>query len=171
MTTLEDADLFAETFTDFGYEDGARRRSGVLTGVVLVAAAALVAAGMVWVRLAQAPTAVAAADPATMLAVFDRPQGPADVVDTGDLAGTMIDPASTRLVAQTADSRYYAGVSRTHQLCVLTVPEGDLPTTGCSPVTGGAVHLTVGDELKLLSAGEPAPAGWHEAGPNVFLKN
>jgi hypothetical protein len=171
MTTFEDTDFFAETFTDFGYEKGARRRSGALTGLVLVAAATLVAGGMVWVRLGQAPAALAAVDPATTLAVFDRPQGPADVVAAGDVAGTMIDPASTRLVAQTAEARYYAGVSRTHLLCVLAVPDGDLPTTACSPTAGGTVHLTVGDELMLLSAGEPAPAGWHEAGPNVFLKD
>ncbi|MBO3085072.1 hypothetical protein [Cellulomonas fengjieae] len=171
MTTFEDADFFAETFTEFGYESGARRRSSLLTGLALVAAATLVAGGVVWVRLAQVPADVVAVDPATTLAVFGRPQGPADVVAADDVAGTLIDPASTRLVAQTADARYYAGVSRTHLLCVLTVPAGDLPSTGCAPTDDGVVNLTVDDELMLLSAGEPAPAGWHEAGPNVFLKD
>jgi hypothetical protein len=94
-----------------------------------------------------------------------------DVVADDDLAGSLLEPHSTRLVATTSDARYYAGVSRTHLLCVLTLPDGDLPTTGCAPTDGGVVHLTIDDELMLLSAGEPAPDGWHEAGPNVFLKD
>lgn len=171
MTTVDDTDFFTDAFTGFGTGEAPRRRSSMLTALVLVAAAALVAGGMIWVRLAQIPADVVPVDPATTLAVFDRPQRSADVVAADDLTGTLIDPASTRLVATTSDTRYYAGVSRTHLLCVLTLTEGELPTTGCTSTDGGVVHLGIGEELMLVNAGEPAPAGWHEAGTQVFLKD
>ena len=99
MTTFDDTDFFSDAFTGFGADQAPRRRSGLLSGLVLVAAATLVAGGMVAVKLAQQPAAVDAVDPITTLAVFERPQRSADVVAADDLAGTLIDPASTRLLA------------------------------------------------------------------------
>ena len=175
MTTFDDADLFTDAFRDFrGVGDATRRRSGLLTALALVAAAALVAAGLVWVRLAQHPVAAAAVDPSTTLAVFAQPQRSSDVVDDDDLAGSMVVPSSTRLVAHTADTRYYAGVSRTHLLCVLALTSGELPTTSCVAPDARGVDLTVDDSFTLVTTGGPAPAaadGWHEAGPEVYLKD
>ena len=65
-------------------------------------------------------------------------------------------------------------MSRTHLLCVLTLTEGELPTTGCTSTDGGVVRFGIGDELMVVNAGGPAPAaadGWREAGPQVFLKD
>jgi hypothetical protein len=171
MSTFDDTDFFTDAFTGFGADEAPRRHSSMLTALALVAAAALVAGGMIWVRLAQLPATLEPVDPATTLAVFDQPQRSADVVAADDLAGSLLDPETTRLVATTSDTRYYAGVSRTHLLCVLTLTEGELPTTGCTSTDGGVVHLGIGDQLMLVNAGEPAPAGWHEAGPQVFLKD
>ncbi|NUU18818.1 hypothetical protein HP550_16315 [Cellulomonas humilata] len=174
MTTFDDTDFFTDAFTGFGADQAPRRRSSMLTALVLVAAAALVASGMIWVRLAQIPVALPAVDPATTLAVFDHPQRSVDTVDADDLTGSLIDPASTRFLAATDDTRYYAGVSRTHLLCVLSLTTGELPTTGCTSTDGGVVDLVIGDELLVVNAGGPAPAaadGWHEAGPQVFLKD
>jgi hypothetical protein len=174
MTTFDDTDFFTDAFTGFGADEAPRRRSSMLAGLALVAAAALVAGGMIWVRLAQQPGAVESVDPSTQLSVLAQPQRSADVVADEDLAGSLVDPSSTRLVASTADTRYFAGVSRTHQVCVLTLTAGELPTTACASADAGTVHLTVGDELMLVGAGGPAPAaadGWHEAGPEVFLKD
>ena len=171
MTTVDETDFFGDAFTGFGDDDAPQRRSSLLTTLVLVAAALLVAAGIFWVRFAQTPAQAPAVDPFTTLAAFASDQRPVDVVADDDLAGTLIYPDSTRLVATTAGAHYYAGVSRTHLLCVLTVPDGDLPTTGCTSTDGGVVQMTIDDELMLVSAGEPAPAGWHEAGPNVFLRD
>ncbi len=170
MTTFDETDFFA----DFAADRAPRRRSSLLTALVLVAAAALVAGGMIWVRLAQTPVATTPADPSTVLSVFERAQRPSDVVASSDLSGTLIDPDSTRLIAQTEDTRYFAGVSRTHLLCVLTLTAGDLPSTGCTSTDGTRLQMTIGDELMLVGADGPAPAaadGWHEAGPQVFLKD
>lgn len=171
MTTFDDTDLFTDAFHDFRGVGDARRRSGWLTALVLVAAAALVAGGMVWVKLAQHTAALV--DPQTTLAAFADPQRSVDVVAADDLAGSMIDPATTRLVAHTADTRYYAGVSRAHLLCVLAVTTGELPTTSCTSATAAGANLTVDDALRIVTRG-PAPAaadGWHEAGPQVYLKD
>ena len=65
-------------------------------------------------------------------------------------------------------------MSRTHLLCVLAVTTGDLPTTSCTSRRRRGVDLTVDDELTLVTTGGPAPAaadGWHEAGPEVYLKD
>ena len=174
MTTFDDTDFFTDAFTGFGSDENPRRRSSMLTGLVLVAAAALVAGGMIWVKLAQQPAAATFVDPITTLSVFDRPQRSADVVPDDDLAGFLIEPSSTRLIAETSDTRYFAGVSSTHLLCVLTLTSGELPESGCASTDHGAVHLTIGDELMVVNAAGPAPAaadGWHEAGPQVFLKD
>jgi hypothetical protein len=106
--------------------------------------------------------------------VFDRPQRSADVVADDDLAGFLIEPSSTRLIAETSDTRYFAGVSRTHLLCVLTLTSGELPESGCASTDNGAVHMVIDDELMVVNSAGPAPAaadGWHEAGPEVFLKD
>ena len=174
MTTFDDTDFFTDAFTGFGADEAPRRRSSLLTALVLVAAAALVAGGMLWVRLGQITVDVDPVDPATTLAVFERPQRSADVVGADDLSGSQIDPDSTRLLATTSDTRYYAGVSQSRLLCVLTLTEGELPTTGCTSTDGGVVRFGIGDELMLVNAGGPAPAaadGWHEAGPEVYLKD
>lgn len=172
MTTVDDdTDLFTDAFTGFGSDDATRHRSRSLAAIALVGAAVLVAGATLWVRMGPEPAAASPVDPVGALAVLAQPQRSTDVVPDDDLAGSLIDPASTRLVAQTSDARYYAGVSRTHQLCVLSLRAGDLPATTCTSTTGGTVHLVVEDELMLVSAGEPAPAGWHEAGPAVLVKD
>ena len=174
MTTVDDAYFFTDAFTGFSADEAPGRRSSVRTGLALVAAAALVAAGLIGVRLAQQATALTPADPSSLLTVFAHPQRAADVVAAEDLAGSQIDPSSTRLLARTADTRYYAGVSRTHLLCVVTLTTGELPSSGCTSTDARVLHFGVGDELRLVGAGGPAPAaadGWHEAGPEVYLKD
>ncbi|WP_315099290.1 hypothetical protein [uncultured Cellulomonas sp.] len=174
MTTVDDADFFTDAFTGFAADEAPRGRSSVRAGLALVAAAALVAAGLVGVRLAQQAAAVTPADPTSLLTVLGTPQRPVDVVADADLVGSRIDPSSTRLLAQTPDTRYYAGVSRTHLLCVLTLTTGELPSTGCTSTDARVLQFGVGDELLLVGAGGPAPAasdGWREAGPEVYLRD
>ena len=50
MTTFDDTDLFSEAFHDFRGVGSSRRRPALVTPVVMVAAALLVAAGFVWAR-------------------------------------------------------------------------------------------------------------------------
>src|SRR4051794_28171352 len=106
MTTFDDTDFFTDAFTGFRDEDSSRRPR-LRTGLALVAAAALVAGGLVAVRLAQDAPVAAPADPLSTLAAFGHSQRPIDLVDDEDLAGSLISPSSTRLLATAAGTRYF----------------------------------------------------------------
>ncbi len=173
MTTFDDTDFFTDTFTGFGDREAPTRRSPLLTGLILVAAAALVLGGMVWVKLAQHPVATVTVDPTTALSVFARPQRSTDIVSVDDLAGSQIAADSTRFLVATPTASYYAGVSRTNLVCVLAVVKGDLPTKSCTSADAGG-RLVVNDELMVVTTGGTAPAtadGWHEAAPDVFVND
>ena len=94
MTTFDDTDFFTDAFTGFGSDENPRRRSSMLTGLVLVAAAALVAGGMIWVKLAQQPAAAAFVDPITTLSVFDPRSGPRTSWPTTTSPGSSSSPAA-----------------------------------------------------------------------------
>lgn len=172
MTTIDDVDLFGEAFGGFRSVGVARRRhSAVLTVLALLAAAGVVGAGFVWARDNARGPVVEHVDARTLLPVFATAQGADDVVDPAEIGRLLVDRSSTRFLAETESGRQYAAVSTTGELCVLTLPPGDLAELGCVQSVTGA-QLASGD-VWLAAEGGPAPAaddGWREAGPNLWVR-
>jgi|GEM_PF-1006056 len=173
MTTIDDVDLFGETFSGFRDVGTSRRHPGWLTAIVLVAAVALVGAGLWWLRAVQAaPTTAEPVDATTLLDVFAAPQRPADVLPAGDLDGLGLDASTVRYLVDTPAGSQYAAVNTSGDLCVVTVVAGELPGLGCAHAVQGMTFT--GADLKLVTDGGPAPAaseGWREAGPQLFVKD
>ncbi|QHT57978.1 hypothetical protein GXP71_19095 [Cellulomonas sp. H30R-01] len=172
MTTIDDVDLFGEAFGGFRSVGVARRRHpAVLTVLALLAAAGVVGAGFVWARDNARGPVVEHVDARTLLPVLATAQGADDVVDRAEIGSLAVEPASTRFLAETDSGRHFAAISASGDLCVLTVPSGDLATLGCVRSVVGA-QLASGD-VWLAAEGGPAPAaddGWHEAGPNLWVR-
>ncbi|MDC7120312.1 hypothetical protein OMK64_02040 [Cellulomonas fimi] len=172
MTTIDDVDLFGEAFGGFRSVGVARRRHpAVLTVLALLAAAGVVGAGFVWARDNARGPLLEHVDARTLLPVFATVQGADDVVDPAQVGGLLVDRASTRFLVETDTGRHFAAVGTTGELCLLTLPSGDLATLGCVPSVAGA-QLTSGD-VWLAAEGGPAPAaddGWREAGPNLWVR-
>lgn len=172
MTTIDDVDLFGEAFGGFRSVGVARRRHpAVLTVLALLAAAGVVGAGFVWARDNARGPVVEQADARTLLPVFATAQGVDDVVDRAEIGSLAVEPASTRFLLETAAGRQFAAISTTGDLCVLTVPSGDLATLGCVRSVEGAQLVSGG--VWLAAEGGPAPAaddGWREAGPNLWVR-
>ena len=148
---------------------GRTRHPGVAVGV---AAAVLVAGGWLAVSLLTAHQDVT---PGTV-AVLTAAQTPADRLETEDVARLAVDPASTRLLVRTDQGAHYVARSLSGELCLVRVPDGDVPTASCVPDRVGA-DTTLGDQgagqVRLVADGGPVPAadqGWASAGPNVWVR-
>ena len=93
-----------------------------------------------------------------------------------DLAQVDAQPDSTRLLLRTSAGAHYVARSASGQLCLVRVPDGDVPSEVCVPNRVGA-DVTIGDDatgqVRLVADGAPAPStadGWRTAGPNVWVK-
>ena len=147
-----------------------RHRTGWL--FASVAAVVVVAAVLVGHALAPGP-----AQPPATLAAFSVPQHPADVLDPDDAARLVVQPGTTRLLVRTHDGNHYAALSASGELCLLRVPDGDVPSEVCVHNRVGADVTIGGDgdggQVRLVADGAPAPApaeGWRPAGPNVWTR-
>ncbi|GEK22495.1 hypothetical protein [Cellulomonas xylanilytica] len=172
MTTFDDTDLFSETFHDFRSVGTARRRPALVTPVVLVAAALLVAAGFVFARggslLADTPV-----DASMLLPQFAAQQTSQDRLTSDELGDLRVDRQTTRFLTETSTGRHYAAVGSAGSLCVVTVQPGELSALTCAPPTPTA-RVAVDDTLLVVASSGPAPAaasGWREAGPDVFVND
>lgn len=145
-----------------------RRTVALVTSVAVVVVAAGVLVGHALLPGAAAPQAVVAA--------LTAPQQAADVLDPDDLAQVDAQPDSTRLLLRTSAGAHYVARSASGQLCLVRVPDGDVPSEVCVPNRVGA-DVTIGDDatgqVRLVADGAPAPStadGWRTAGPNVWVK-
>lgn len=169
-TTYDDADLFSDAFTGFRGVAPTRRHSRLLTALALVAAALLVAAGLVWAwQGGRAPAAVAV-EPTRLVPALAQTQRPTDVIADPDRADLLIDPTTTRLLRTEDAASYYVASAAGNQLCLVEVPKGDLAQISCESTKDAptTVHL---DDVMLVPAGATAPSGWHEATANVFVQD
>ena len=116
--------------------------------------------------------------PAATLTAFSTPQQTSDVLDDDDVARLVVQPATTRLLVRTAAGDHYAALSASGELCLLRVPEGDVPSETCVPDHVGA-DVTIGTQgagggqVRLVAAGAPQPSaaeGWRPGGPNVWTR-
>jgi len=174
MTTY-DVDTFEEAFLDDAQRSddaaprpGARRRA-VLTAVV---AALLVGGGAVG-ALAMRPAPERATVTAEQLVpALAAPATGQDVVSATDLEGMDVRAGTTRFLATTSTGAHYAAVGTSGQLCVVTVPRGDLPSRLCVAAEPGA-WLPVDDTLRLVTTGGPQPDpadGWVASGDLVWTR-
>ncbi|AEE44676.1 hypothetical protein [Cellulomonas fimi] len=171
MTTIDDADLFGEAFGGFRtLGEGRRPRHGLLTALVLVAGLALVAVAFVWARDARAADAPAHVEPLTLLAAFGDAQTAVDSIPADAARALLVEPSSTRFLVETASGKHYAAVSRTGELCVVTLPSGDVPEAGCVASVADA-RIASGDVWLAADADRaPTDEGWRSAGPNVWVR-
>ncbi|WP_019135936.1 hypothetical protein [Cellulomonas massiliensis] len=177
MTTY-DVDTFEAAFLDDAEreDDAGQERSGHGRGrralLAAVVAALLVGAGVVGalaLRSGPATDAVTAEELVPALAAAATAQ---DAVSGTDLQDLDVRPGSTRLIATTRTGAHYAAVGTQGQLCVVTVPRGDLPSRLCVPAAPGA-WIPVDDTLRLVTAGGPQPDaedGWVAAGDLVWTR-
>lgn len=174
MTTY-DVDAFEAAFLDdaertgTGTDPRAGRRRAALAAVVAVLLVGAGAAGALALRAGPATDAVTAEQLVPALA---RPATAQDVVAGTDLQDLDVRPGTTRLLATTSTGAHYAAVGTGGQLCVVTVPRGDLPSRLCVPAAPGA-WVPVDDTLRLVTAGGPQPdaaQGWVPAGDLVWTR-
>ena len=172
MTTFDDTDLFSETFHDFRSVGSSRRRPALVTPVVMVAAALLVAAGFVWARGGPL-LADRSVDASTLLPQFAAEQTAQDRLSSDDLSGLRVDRSTTRFLTETSTGRHFAAVGASGRLCVVTVQPGELSALTCAPPTPTA-RVAVDETLLVVASSGPVPAaasGWREAGPDVFVND
>lgn len=159
-----------EMVEETGHGPARPRRDRVV--VVLVVAAALVVAGVVWL-LAERGSDGAADDMSVEL--LTRPAEDADEVSAAVVDETGIDPESARLAATTAAGPHYAALRWGGELCLVVVPDGDLPRVVCvAPSAGATVTLSDADGSRVRLGADDAPTpsaaeGWRAAGPNVWV--
>ena len=152
----------------------ARRRRG--TGWLFASAGLVVVVAAVLVAHALAP---GPAQPPATLTAFSVPQRTTDVLDPDDASRLVVQPGTTRLLVRTPDGNHYAALSVSGDLCLLRVPDGDVPSEVCAHNRVGA-DITIGGngdggggQVRLVADGAPAPSaaeGWRPAGPNVWLR-
>ena len=172
MTTFDDTDLFSEAFHDFRSVGSSRRRPTLVTPVVMVAAALLVAGGFLWAR-GGPMVSEDAVDASTLLPQFAAEQTSQDRLSSADLRDLQVDASTTRFLTETSTGRHYAAVGASGTLCVVTVRSGELPAISCAAPTSTA-HVAVDDTLLVVASTGPVPAaanGWREAGPDVFVND
>ncbi|WP_155856200.1 hypothetical protein [Cellulomonas sp. URHD0024] len=169
-TTFDDADLFSDVFTGFRGVGASTRHSRLLTALTLVAALLLVVGGLVWSSLARQTPAVDAIDPADLVPVLAESQRAGDVIASSDLADLLIYPESTRYLTSDDTTTYFVATAPDDKLCLLAMPVGDLAQTSCAS-TAGTPHVLRLENVMLVPAGATAPAGWHEAAANVFVRS
>jgi hypothetical protein len=166
-TTYDDADLFSDAFTGFRGVSRSPQHSRLLTALTMAAAALLVVGALVWVRLDQAVVSQAA-DPVSLVPVLAESQRTADVIPASERADLLVDPRSTRLLLADDTASYYVASSPGNQLCLVSIPVGDLAQTVCESTAIEPSVLRI-DGVALVPTGATAPAGWHEAAANVFV--
>lgn len=172
MTTFDDTDLFSEAFHDFRSVGNARRRPVLVTPIVMLAAAILVAVGFVWARSGPL-LADSAVDASTLLPQFAAEQTSRDRLSADELDDLHVDRRSTRFLTETSTGRHYAAVGSAGSLCVVTVQPGELSALTCAPPTPTA-RVAVDETLLVVASSGPVPAaanGWREAGPDVFVND
>ena len=140
---------------------------------VLLTTASVVAAAGVLVGHALIP---GPAGPAANVAALSAPQQATDVLPDDAVAQLVVQPGSTRLLLRTPAGAHYVARSASGDLCLVRVPEGDLPSEVCVPDRVGA-DTTIGDDdggqVRLVADGAPRPStadGWRPAGPNVWVR-
>ena len=147
-----------------------RHRTGWLfaaAGIVIVAAGGLVASA-----LTPGP-----AQPPAKLAAFEAAQKTADKMDGDDVSRLVLRPDTTRLLVTTPDGDHFAALSASGDICLVRVPQGDVPEDACVPNRVGA-DVTIGGngdggQVRLVADGAPQPTaaqGWTSVGPNVWVK-
>lgn len=170
MTTFDETGIFELAEQDADSPAPARP---LRVATVLLLAAALVAAGVGWLWLARGQEA-AAVDTMTVQRLA-RPAVPADALDPALVDETGIDPTSSRLVAQDATGSWFAALRWGGELCLISVPTGDVAGAVCAAASPTAVvGLTAedGSRIRLGADGAPAPdtaEGWRSAGDNVWV--
>jgi hypothetical protein len=169
-TTYDDADLFSDSFTDFREVAPSNRHSRVLTVLALVGAALVVVGALVWVRLGQDTPAAQAVDAATLVPSLGQSQGSSDMISDSDRSDLLLYPESTRLLLTDESGSYFVATAPGDQLCLVSVPVGDLAQTACHSTAGDPVDLRI-DDVMLVPAGASVPDGWQQAGANVFVRS
>ncbi|WP_426594217.1 hypothetical protein ACPPVS_01590 [Cellulomonas sp. McL0617] len=169
-TTTDDADLFSDAFTGFSGVAPSPRHSRLVTGLALSGAALVVVGALVGVRLAQQTPTASPVQPGILVPALAETQRAGDVIAADDRADLLISPDSTRLLLTDDTGSYYAATAPGNQLCLVSVPLGDLPQTSCTSTAGDLGTLRL-DDVMLVPAGVTAPAGWHESSANVFVKD
>ena len=170
MTTFDDTGMF-ELAQDVPGEPAPPRRAR--TAVVLVLAAALVVAGVVWL-LAVRGSDEAAADQMTV-ELLTRPAEPTDEVAASVVDETGVDPTSTRFAVRTTAGQHFAALRWDGDLCLVAVPDGDAPRVACvAPSSNTVVSLSSADGTRVRLGADEAPApdaedGWRTAGSNVWV--
>ncbi|MCC2322458.1 hypothetical protein [Cellulomonas xiejunii] len=170
MTTFDDTGMFDLDEQFPGEPAPPRRGRGA---VVLVVAAALVVAGVVWL-LAVRDSEGAAADQMTV-DLLTRQGEPTDEVAESVVDETGIDPTSARFAVRTEAGQHFAALRWDGDLCLVAVPDGDVPRVACvAPSTKAVVTLSGADGARVRLGADEAPApdtddGWRAAGSNVWV--
>lgn len=169
VTTFDDTGMF-EMVEETG--DGPARPQRGRVVAVLVVAAALVVAGVVWLLVERG----SGGDEAEMsVELLAQPAEEADEVSAAVVDDTGIDPASSRLAATTAAGPHYAARLWSGELCLVAVPDGDVPRVVCvAPSATATVTLSSEDGSRVRLAADDAPAppaaeGWRAEGTNVWV--
>lgn len=168
MTTFDDRDLF-----DLVEESGDTLPSRRRTLLAFVVAGLLVVSGLVWLLLAQT---TADREPPMTVDILTRAQQPTDEIPADIAAEASLDRGSARFAVRTAAGQHFAVLNGAGDLCLVLVPDADVPRAVCSPAGERAsVTLTVEDEgsrVRLAAdaaVAPPADEGWRPAGPNVWV--
>lgn len=170
VTTYDDTGLF-DTADGTPDEPAPPRRARVMT--VLLVAAALVVAGVVWLVVAarqgpEAPEPVA-------VELLSRGAQPTDALAATVVDETGVDPASTRFAVRTTAGQHYAALRWNGDLCLVVVPDGDVSRAACVTPTREAtvtVNGADGSRVRLGTDDAPQPdtaEGWRPAGTNVWV--
>lgn len=170
MTTFDDTGMF-ELVDGDRTEPTPSHRGRV--AVVLVVAAALVAGGVTWLLAGRGDDPAQAE--AVAVALLTRPVQPTDALDAAVVDETGIDPSSTRFAVRTTAGLHYAALRWSGDLCLVVVPDGDVPRAVCAPPSATAsVTLSGrdGSRVRLSADGAPLPdarEAWRPAGPNLWV--
>ena len=174
MTAIQEHDTFADAFGAFATSSAtpSRRRPGLVAAVVVVALA-LLTFGVLTVRSQWAPAADPRVEPASVLPALGVAQTADDVLLAEDTDRLLLDPASTRYLASTGEGDLFAAVRRSGDVCLVTVPAGDLPWTSCTAPVAGLDHTVVdesgGPTLRLVASSEALTDGWSELAPHLYV--
>lgn len=168
MTTFDDTGMF-EMVEETGGGPARPQRGRVVA--VLVLAAALVVAGVVWLLVERSS---GTADDMSV-ALLERAAEETDEFPAALVDETGIDPASARLAVTAAGVPHYAALRWSGELCLVAVPEGDVPRVVCvAPSARATVTLTDADGSRVRLGADDAPApsqaeGWRAEGTNVWV--